>query len=277
MFLRINYWIRCLSAVAFLLATGVGITTAEPVAELTDGLLLTTGAVEGGHHGFRGHLSRRRRGPRQAARHCRQGRLAAIQRAGDSPGASGRGVDREPPDEHRGPLARGRVRYHQRDDPPQRRPVHPRGLAHGAGRAGGAHRRQQMGDFDPRVQRPVRKQTPGPDRRAYRLHPSVRRSVLGRPGRVAGGRRADRGDPRPRSDCLGRQRRERRDQHHHQEQLRDPRPVRRGRGRDRGARFRQRPPWVASSAAMARTACTASGSTGTKPTRRAAPSTTSGA
>ncbi len=60
-----------------------------------------------------------------------------------------------------------------------------------------------------------RQQAAGADRRPQRLHAAVLGRVLGRAEPAARGRRAHRGDPRPRRHAVGRQRRQRRHQRHH--------------------------------------------------------------
>jgi len=62
-----------------------------------------------------------------------------------------------------------------------------------------------------------------PDRRTQRLYPLLWRDLLGRPGLPVRGHRADRGHPRSGRHGLGRERGQRRHQHHHQECERDPR------------------------------------------------------
>ena len=72
--------------------------------------------------------------------------------------------------------------------------------------------------------------------------PLFSRRVLGRAGHRLRGHRPHRGDPRPGRHGLGRQRRQRRDQHHHEERPGHPRPLRRDfGGRQPGARPRRRP------------------------------------
>ena len=90
-------------------------------------------------------------------------------------------------------------------------------------RPGGALRRPHLGDHRPRLQHQHRQQAARDDRRAQRLHAALLRRLLGRPGSHPRGRRSDRGDSRPGRDAVGRQRRQRRDQHRHEARVADRR------------------------------------------------------
>ena len=107
-----------------------------------------------------------------------------------------------------------------------RLPEHPRGVPHGARHAGGARRFPRLGHQRARLQQRVRREAAGAHRRPRGLRSAFHRRLLGHPGRAAGRRRSHRGDPRAGRHPLGRQRGERRHQHHHQEREGDAGHVR---------------------------------------------------
>ena len=117
------------------------------------------------------------------------------------------------------------------------RPVDPRSSADGAGHAGGAARREQVGDHLPGLRQPVLQQAPGPHGRPKRLHAAVLGGLLGCPGHPPRRHRADRGHPRAGRDDVGLERHERGDQHHHEARGVDAGGLPRGRSRHGAARF----------------------------------------
>ena len=113
-------------------------------------------------------------------------------------------------------LSRGRLRDHAGGHPPLRPAQHPRAPPHGARHARGTHQLEHVGRREPRLQQSLRHEAPGDDRRPHRLHRPLLGRVLGRPGRRDRGHRAHRGRARAWRVRVGRQRGQRRRQHHHQ-------------------------------------------------------------
>ena len=86
---------------------------------------------------------------------------------------------------------------------------------------GRADQLARLGDQRPRLQCQSRQQAAGPDRRPGRVHAALRRGALERAGLSAGGHRPHRGHQRAGRHAVGRQRGQRRHQHHHQERAAD--------------------------------------------------------
>ncbi len=132
------------------------------------------------------------------------------------------------------------LRHHRGGHPALRRPHDSRRAPPRARRAGGTHRRQQVGDRHPRIREPAGALGARADRRAERLHAALRGDVLGGAGHAPRGHRAHRGGPRSGRHLVGGERRQRRDQHHHQACARHPGPLRHRRRRQRGSGIRRR-------------------------------------
>ena len=140
--------------------------------------------------------------------------------------------------------ARRRLRHHGRGHSPQRRHDDPGCAASRAERGSRSQQFAPMDDLDPRVQQRPVQQAAGSDRRPQRVFAALRGRVLGRPGRFAGRRRAHRSRGRARRYRLGRERRQRRDQHHHALGSGSSGSLRRGRCGQRGASLRGVALWL---------------------------------
>ncbi len=163
---------------------------------------------------------------RRGAAACRPARCRAPRglRPGDADAAQA--AQRRRPDERRGDVGhqasraalRRRVGHpggHADRDPPLGRDEPPAGAAPRRQPAGRTARVAHVGHQRPWLQHRSGEQAAGDDRRAHGLHAALLRRLLGGAGHAAGRHRSHRGHQRTGRHDVGRQRRQRRDQHHH--------------------------------------------------------------